>query len=336
MYSKILTTTIILILFSTAVHAEQDKTIAQLINDLEDLKPASAEKYSEINDIKEKTLLFLYGMEREKVDPDVNKFVYAVKTFIINFDSTYQLTTGNTPQDHKNAVDIASVIQKSAGDLRNVFQSSYVLNKNEPKKVVELAESLTKKFLIDEGNHFKTLADKEKVTPIKIEYIEYGIKAYNLAGENTFSLEKELEDLNSKFKEDLNIAEIETLEGDNLFNESEGRKNSPIVLGLFGLLNANAHINEAIGKYESAEKIYVDNGFNLEHCPPDYKDLYNEVNKKKNNAIESASFITLRLMMSYGIFITIITILLILFIRGYINQRKDLMDTQLNKVLKRK
>ncbi len=263
-----------------AVPAEQDKTIAQLINDLENLKPVSTEKYSEVNDIKEKTLLFLYGMEREKVDPDINKFVYAVRTFITNFDGSYQLTRGDNPQDHKNAVDTASIIKTSRDNLKSVYQSSSVLNKAEPKRVVELAENVVKKFLSDQGEYFEIVADGEDVTPIKIGYLNNAFEAYDLAGNNAKSMEAndKRSKITSEFECNMTSAGTLIKEADALIGDE--KTNSSI-----------RNVESAIAKYGEAIRLYEKHNLNSGKSPGEYKQPYSSAVQKNANAVSILNYL---------------------------------------------
>ena len=78
------------ILLSATAHAQEEKSVADLREEIQNMNLTSGEKYYQVADMRSKTILMLFEMPRENVSSDVKQFVFSVKDFLDTFEEAYK------------------------------------------------------------------------------------------------------------------------------------------------------------------------------------------------------------------------------------------------------
>jgi len=327
-------TALILMLLASAlsgvdVAADEERSITDLREDLSNIKLSSAESYTEVKDMQSKTILYLYSIERENVSANVKKFVFSVSDFLMNFDEYYKRSQVNSsPGIHRQIVRNINNMYAEADDLQALYNQEIVLqDADEPQDIIYDSRQSISRFLSDEGDFFKTIADNESITPIKLEYLEssrlsyFYAQNYNIAGE----IKKEIDSKENEFMEDLSEAEIKINTADSLISEADFIKTTGNPYDIF---LAALNYRESIKYYEDAMQLYRYHGFDNPECPFEYSSLYYSAYDKSVRYLEISDELMLEAVKYIVVIGAILMLLILIVMKSVMKWKKDMVDSK--------
>ena len=332
--NKILIIFAAVIFLSPGISAQEDRSIADLREEIEDMELTSAEKYFEVDDMRRKTVLMLYTIERVNVSADVKQFIFSVENFLNTFESTYVKSETGGVSEHRESIEQGSGMKKMASDIRLYKNNPELKEYPQVPVIADDADSAVKRFLDDMGAYFEDAAEYENVTPIKIKHIEDAIYAYEESENNEKKIEVRAvhEEINSEFLTDMNTAAAQKQEADTLLNKSDALKDSSNIIDLFSAFWSAA---DAGLKYGNIMKIY--SGHNLDssgcsenkECSLEYYGIFIEVYDKNEYASEISESLTTVILKYITVIAFIVLIILFIFKRSYSKYRADSKDAKL-------
>jgi len=327
-----------LTLTSFAASAQEDRSIADLREDIEGMNITSGEKYYQIADMRSKTMLMLYTMERVNVSADVKQFIFSVENFLDTFESTYKKSETGDFSVHRESINKGRDMKQMASDLKAYKNDPELKEYEYVSMIVDNADDAVKRFLDDEGAYFEEMAKYENVTPITIWHLKDAITAYEEStnNEKRDEVDDKYKTLNSEFNRNMATVRVDKREADALLNKSDALKDSENVLDL---VSAFLSSTEAGMKYGGIEKIYI--GYNLNStgcsenikCLHEYYEPFNEIiNKKKQASDISDSLVGTILLYVLGIAVVLLGILFY-FQKSYSSYKEETTDTKLGREL---
>ncbi len=306
------------------VNVYGDKTVEELRKDISNINTDSS--YSEPGQIQRTCLSWLYGKDTYSTNSNVNKFTYEVKAFLENFVSSDKKRIDN--------INSREEVLKNAPNLKSIISQmdetyNYNLRSDEDKQsiieIIKLSKTGLKKILEDTGTFFKEKADNEKITPIKIEYLENTLKCYDETvsiGGNVPEELKKVYETKSNFYEDLEKARNSVDGGKKYYNEASNSRQITTVE------TAIEAYNNAISIYERHNIQSLSNSENYKAYYNKYKDaIYNRGEAYKLENELNTSF---RILV--GICAIVFVIIGIILVKAHLSYRKDKKSTEIIKI----
>lgn len=313
--------------------AQEDRTNLELIEIIKNI-PLSPDIYSETANIRSVAVLFFSYEPGNTRNPDNNRFADSTKKFLEEFNDIFQKSRNTQPAYHKEGVDRAFELRNEVIYLESLYKSSEKLRKSEVVGIVNSENTSLNRFLDEQGDYFEDTAEKEIAMPLRIEYLEYAAAAYRGSGNAKYeSVNRVLAEMKSNFDRDMGQASNSYKKADEIMMDMERDEK-----GLFGLLSGYVKSRDAIRNYLDTLEIYKNNGISdrtLPRLPEKYAKNYNELVTKNNDAEEMSSSIFRNLITSLLKILTPMLLILIIFMMGFREWRRDFTDMKLNTVVKR-
>ncbi len=320
-------------LFFGIAASEQYRTNLESIELIKDV-PLSSDIYSEVVNIKSTAILFLSYEEGNTRNADNNKFVDSIKKFLEEFDNAFQKSRTMQPEAHKEGVDKIIKLKDETIYLESLSKSSQKLQAPEVADIVNKEKTSINRFLDDQAKYFEDIDEKEIAVPLKIEYLKYAVMAYHESRNAKYeSVKKKYEETESNFNRYLEQALNFSRKADETISGLE--KNDK---GLFDLFSSYIKTKDVIMNYLNSIEIYYNNGISdktLQRLPKNYAETYNELLTKNKDAEEISSLIFKNLIISLLETLTPWFLVLIIFMLGFRDWKKDSADTKLNKIVRR-
>ncbi len=318
--------------FSTAV-AQPDKTNLELIESIKSV-PLSSDIYSDVVNIKGQSILFLSYETGDTMNADYNKFAESLKKFLDEFNDFFQKYRNGQPAVREEAVKKAIGLRDETAYLESLSKSSQKLQAHEVADIVNKEKASLNRFLDEQAKYFEDIAEKENAVPLKIEYLQYAVMAYQNSGNARYELSKKKHsEIESNFNRDIEQASELSRKADEMISSIE--KNEK---GLFALLSSYAESKDALRNYLKAIEIYNNDGISdktLQRLPKNYADAYDELVTKNRDAEEISSSIFKSLITSLLEVLAPLLFILLIFMIGFREWKKDFADTKLNKIIRK-
>jgi hypothetical protein len=327
--------TIFLLLYLTLsiVIAQSDKTNLELIESIKSV-PLSPEIYSDVVNIRSLSITFLASQSPNTMNADYNKFAESVEKFLVNFNDFFQKSRNSQPADHEEAIIKAISLRDETFYLKSLSNSSPDFSDAEVADIIYKENSSLNSFLDEQTQYFEDAAEKENAVPLKIEYLEYVVKAcQNGANSNCELSENKLSNIELNFSRDMKQASELSGNADEMIRSIEKNKE-----GLFDLLSNYAVFNNALNLYLKAIEIYNNNentDKTLPKLPKNYADAFNQLIKKNRDAKELSSSIFKSLIISLLEILAPLLFIILIFMIGFKEWKKDFTNTKLNKVIRK-
>ncbi len=323
---------LLLYLFPALALAQQDRTNLELIESIKSLTLAS-DIYSDTANIKSLAVLFLSSEDGNTRNSDNNKFADSIMKFLWEFNTIFQKSRNDQPEDHKEGVKKAIELRDETAYLGSLSRSSAKLGAS-ITGIVNNENTSLNRFLIEQAKYFENLAGKEDAVPLIIEYLEYSAKAYQGSGDEEYEIvKKKHAEKEANFNRDMVQALDFSKKADEIISDLKKDER-----GLFNLFSGYIKSRDAIKNYLNAREIYHNNGISdktLQKLPKNYEETYNELVTENRNAEEISSMIFKSLIISLLEILIPLFLVFIIFMSGFRVWKKDFADAKLNKVIRK-
>jgi hypothetical protein len=313
--------------------AQQYRTNLELIESIKDIS-LSSDIYSDTANVKNLAVLFLSSVEGDTKDANYNKFADSIMKFLTEFNTIFQESRDVQPPDHEEGVKKVLNLRDEVVYLESLSKTSDKIDTSIVVTIVNKEKDSINRFLEEQAKYFEDVAEKEEAVPLKIEYLSYASTGYRESGNPRYeSIEKKYVEMEVIFQKDVDLALSFSRNAEELISDL---KNDPG--GLYHLFSGYLRSKNAVRSYSSAIELYHNNGISertLQKLPGSYVKTYRELAEGKKETEELSSSIFNRFVTSLMKIVAPLVLLLVIFISGLTEWKKDFADTKLNTIVVR-
>ncbi len=189
-----------------------------LVLEVRDLQSRAFNEYHQLNDMKQDSLLILYGRERDTCPEEVVGIAESTRDFILDFSDAYNLSKSPAEEDRLGALQRSLTLVVSAEGL-----SGFELGV-ESEDVASSARQSVQTFLEVQGKAYFTEAEGAEATRDRIRILKLATAAYEAAGENleAENLRLNWAALEKGYLQDMEKADSEFSSGESKYSRAEG------------------------------------------------------------------------------------------------------------------